>query len=214
MSRDREICRCPRIRLRALMNDRDATEPYFAPALAARGPAIAERAPLPQPMDEGSFCAFFGEMGPALRSYIRRVSGDPALADDIVQETFYRFLRAKLPVMEKFQMKAYLYRTANSLISGHWRRLKRERRWSLLWLFHGESDKKTGRGEDVMSVFEQLKTQEQTLLWLAYVEGFDHREIALALDLKEKSVRVLLFRARKKMAEMLGKSDVGPGKGL
>ena len=164
-------------------------------------------------MDEGSFCAFFEEIGPALRSYIRRVSGDPALADDIVQETFYRFLRAKLPVMEKFQMKAYLYRTASSLISDHWRRLNRERRWSLLRLFHGESDKKTGPGEEVMSVFEQLKTQEQTLLWLAYVEGFDHREIALALDLKEKSVRVLLFRARKKMAEMMGKTSAGQGEG-
>ena len=60
-----------------------------------------------------------------------------------------------------------------------------------------------------MSVFGRLKTQEQTLLWLAYVEGFDHREIAQVLELKEKSVRVLLSRARKKLAGMLGQQNFG-----
>ena len=65
-----------------------------------------------------------------------------------------------------------------------------------------------------MRVFEHLKTQEQTLLWLAYVEGFDHREIALALQLREKSVRVMLFRARKKLAGMLSKQGLGPEEGI
>jgi RNA polymerase sigma-70 factor (ECF subfamily) len=69
-------------------------------------------------------------------------------------------------------------------------------------------------GGDAMRVFQQLKTHEQTLLWLAYVEEFDNREIALALELNEKSVRVLLFRARKKLAGMLGKLSIGPTEGI
>jgi RNA polymerase sigma-70 factor (ECF subfamily) len=193
-----------------LMDDQDAADPYFAPAFAERGSAIAERAQLSQQLDEVAFTALYREVGPAIRAYIRRVSGDAALSDDILQEAFYRFLRAKLPAMEKFQMKAYLYRTASALISDHWRRVKRERRWSLERLFHGEGNEKTERGRDLMGVFGQLKTQEQTLLWLAYVEGFAHREIALALELKEKSVRVLLFRARKKLARMVGEPSLGP----
>ena len=48
------------------------------------------------------------------------------------------------------------------------------------------------------------------LLWLAYVEGFDHREIALALRVNQKSVRVLLFRARKKLAGILTSQGIGP----
>lgn len=196
------------------MVDHGAAEPSYAPAFAERESASAERAPLPQRMDEGAFGALFREMGPAIRSYIRRVSGDAALADDILQETFYRFLRADLPVMEKFQVKAYLYRTASSLISDHWRRLKRERRWSLMEVLRGGAEENTDRGGDVRCAFERLKTQEQTLLWLAYVEGFNHREIALTLELKEKSVRVLLFRARRKMAGMLGKESVGPREGI
>jgi RNA polymerase sigma-70 factor, ECF subfamily len=197
-----------------LIDDHDAAEHCFAPAFTERGSAIAGRAQLPQRMDEAAFTAFYREMGPALRSYIRKVSGDAALADDILQETFFRFLRAELPAMEKFQRKAYLYRTASSLISDHWRRLKRERRWSLEGIFRTEAVENTERGGDMMSMFGRLKTQEKTLLWLANVEGFDHREIAQVLELKEMSVRVLLFRARKKLAGMLGKQSFGLREGI
>src|SRR5580700_2345448 len=107
--------------------------------VADGAPPTAETAPQPQRMDETAFQIFYRDTAPKLRGYLRRASGDVALADDILQEAFYKFLRADLPVMEKFQMKAYLYRTASSLLSDHWRRLKRERRWSLERLFGGES---------------------------------------------------------------------------
>jgi DNA-directed RNA polymerase specialized sigma24 family protein len=51
------------------------------------------------------------------------------------------------------------------------------------------------------------------LLWLAYVEGCAHDEIAGTLDLSEKSVRVLLFRARRNLERILrqnGLSEVKP----
>jgi RNA polymerase sigma-70 factor (ECF subfamily) len=186
---------------------------HHVPAFADEESAMFEKAKLPQRMDETAFCAFYRDTGPILRSYIRRVSGDAARADDILQ-TFYRFLQADLPALEKFQMMPYLYRVANSLLSDHWRRLKRERRWSLTKVFRTESPENPGHGDDTRRVFQRLKTQEQTLLWLAYVEGFDHREIASALELKEKSIRVLLFRARRKLAGMLNKESIGPGEGI
>jgi hypothetical protein len=49
-----------------------------------------------------------------------------------------------------------------------------------------------------------LSIQEsQELLWLACVEEFDHIEIALVPQLREQSIRALLFRARKKFASFL-----------
>ena len=141
--------------------------------------------------------------------YIRRASGDAALADDILQEAFLRFLSAGLPAMENAQMKAYLYRTANSLLMDHWRRAKRERAWSLKnWFGGGEAAARAETDSEAMDVFARLKPQEQSLLWLAYVEGFDHREIAAALQLREKSVRVLLFRARNRLAALLAKQGI------
>jgi RNA polymerase sigma-70 factor, ECF subfamily len=156
-------------------------------------------------MDELAFRTFYAETAPTLRAYIRRVSGDAALADDILQEALFRFLRAGLPGMEGVQLKAYVYRIANSLLADHWRRAKRERRWSLANWLGGEPSASARMDGDAMDVFAQLKPQEQSLLWLAYVEGFDHREIASALHLREKSIRVLLFRARRRLATMLRK---------
>jgi RNA polymerase sigma-70 factor (ECF subfamily) len=185
---------------------------------AGRVASVAESSLTPQRMDETAFRAFYNEAAPKLRAYIRRASGDAALADDILQETFYRFLRANLPALEKHRMKGYLYRTASSLIVDHWRRLRRERRWSLDSFFRRDAappmrpEMKPGSAanSDAMRVFARLAPQERDLLWLAYVEGFDHREIGAALQLAEKSVRVLLFRARKKLAGMLRKEDLGP----
>ena len=178
--------------------------------IAAAFPEFAstETAPRPRPMDESTFHAFYTETAPMLRAYIRRASGDASLADDILQDTFYRFLRADLAITETAQMKAYLYRTAHSLLVDHWRRLKRERRWSLANWFGAERAESPQENGAAMDVFARLKPHEQSLLWLAYVEGFDHREIGSALHLKERSVRVLLFRARKKLAEMLREQDL------
>jgi len=48
-----------------------------------------------------------------------------------------------------------------------------------------------------------LKPRERELLWLAYVEGMNHAEIAGATGLRVLSVRLLLFRARKRAAGLL-----------
>ena len=70
-------------------------------------------------------------------------------------------------------------------------------------LFRREPHADRSKGDDMTEAFGELKPQQRSLLWLAYVEGFDHREIADAAGVKEKSVKVLLFRARKALAGIL-----------
>ena len=64
---------------------------------------------------------------------------------------------------------------------------------------------------DMTRLFEQLRPQQRQLMWLAYVEGYDHREIGAALGLGERSVRVLLHRARRKLAGLLRQRGRGAG---
>ena len=154
-------------------------------------------------MEEDAFRRFYLEVGPALRGYIRKTCGNAALADDLLQEAFYRFLRADLPRMDPPQMKAYLFKTATSLLIDHWRREKREKYWKSIW--NPLTLRSDERSEDLPQTLSKLRPVDRALLWLAYVEGFDHSEIAAALRLKDKSVRVLLFRARKKLARILGR---------
>jgi RNA polymerase sigma-70 factor (ECF subfamily) len=56
---------------------------------------------------------------------------------------------------------------------------------------------------DVRATLRQLKPRERELLWLAYVEGMNHEEIAAATGLGVLSIKILLFRARRKAAQLL-----------
>lgn len=177
-------------------------------AAIEQGSAQAERAA--NRMDQDSFEAFYQDMAGKLWAYIRRAANDAALADDIVQEAFLRVLCKGPAALDKRQQQAYLYRTATSLLMDHWRRVKRGREWSIRSLFEEKTADPSHLVHDMPRLFAQLAPQQQALLWLAYVEGFDHREIASTLQLRERSVRVLLYRARKRMAGILTTHGLGP----
>lgn len=162
------------------------------------------------PMDEARFEAFYRRTAGSLWSYIYRLTGDAATADDLLQKTFFRFLRTNPAVADDDHLRRYVFRTATNLVFDHFREAKRDR--TLLEVPRGREARADG-GElrhDMARVFGQLKPRERVLLWLAHVEGNDHEEIAEALGLKAASVRVLLFRARKRLGEMLQKKGLAP----
>ena len=123
-----------------------------------------------------------------------------------MQEAYLRLLRAKWKDRKDaniHQLRAYLYKTALSLIADHGRRLARQRKWRELAPKQEADCPQPELGIDMQRLFERLAPKQQTLLWLAYVEGASHREIASALGVRESGVRVALFRARGKMARIL-----------
>jgi RNA polymerase sigma-70 factor (ECF subfamily) len=153
-------------------------------------------------MDEARFEKLYAETSRGLWSYVCRIGGSTTLADDIAQESFLRILRAPLTAQDEPATKAYLYRIATNLVNDHFRHTKRESWWRMNRNAPDVSEVAVGASlpSDMSRVFEKLKTQERALLWLAYVEGYDHKEIAEVLGLSSASVRVLLFRARGKLA--------------
>jgi RNA polymerase sigma-70 factor (ECF subfamily) len=58
-------------------------------------------------------------------------------------------------------------------------------------------------------VFTALRPEQRQLVWLAYVEGASHKEIGAAIGVRERSVRVLLHRAKRKLAALLGEAGFG-----
>ena len=172
-------------------------------------------------MSEAAFHAFYLETARPLWSFICKTCGKPELADDLLQETYLRFLRVPGLKDDAALRKAYLYKIATNLMTDHWRTTAREQRLVVASHsdeeFHEEaaSGQKDAAesvivGRDLSRVFQQLKPMERSLLWLAYVEGSEHREIALALGLKQKSIRVLLFRARQKFSQILKRRGLSP----
>jgi RNA polymerase sigma-70 factor (ECF subfamily) len=158
--------------------------------------------PTVEPLDQDAFGTFYIQTARALNSYICRVSGDAAVADDILQESYIRLLNATQ--MKETERKPYLYRVASNLIADYWRMRSREQNWWRRAFRRSEAaPQNMDLSSDMARLFAKLGAQDRTLLWLAYVEGFDHREIGKILRLRDNSVRVLLFRARRRMRNIL-----------
>jgi RNA polymerase sigma-70 factor (ECF subfamily) len=154
-------------------------------------------------MEDNAFRILYERLAPQLRSYLRLLCRNAALADDLMQEAFIRMLHAKVSGLNDFQLKAYLYKAATSAATDYFRARKREQRWHLVAEADYTDDGTVELSYDMSRLFRSLTPQQQALLWLAYVEGFQHREIGEMLGLKEKSVRVVLFRARRQLESLL-----------
>jgi RNA polymerase sigma-70 factor (ECF subfamily) len=159
-------------------------------------------------MDENTFRAFYERTARGVWAYLARLTGDRQLADDLLQETFYRFLRANAAYESEAHRRNSLYRIATNLA-------RDARRRTLTHPFHGASQDAeqvaigdhgaaTEQRTDFSKAMSYLNPRERAMLWLAYAEGASHQEIATALGLRPASMKLLLFRARRRLAALLG----------
>ena len=160
--------------------------------------------------DEAAFRRVYERTAPRLRAYLHLAVRDSALADDVLQEAYYRLLRADMRDAAIGQVRSYLYKTARTLVAAHGRRAGRDRRRQPGWNSSVSESPRHDLTLDMERLFARLSEREQTLLWLAYVEGASHREIAASLGIGENSVRVVLYRARKRLAGILEGHGWGP----
>ena len=159
-------------------------------------------------MNESAFRALYEQTATPLLRYLIGITRTPDLAEDLLQETYCRFLTARLPDMDNRQTRNYLFRIATNLIRDRWRQSKDEPPPSNPDEIPAPSsylERKLG----VRQAFDRLKPRERQLLWLAYVEGSNHQEIAEHTGLQPGSIRLLLFRARRKLADLVGTKSPG-----
>jgi len=154
-------------------------------------------------LDEATFAAFHARTARALRAYVYRVVGNASDADDIAQEAFLRILRTDIPADSEEHLRRYLYRVASNLVVDRWRRRRHEMGEERIL---NEPASPRPRYEDdaaVAKIFAELKPRDRALLWLAYVEGESHEEIASSLGVGRRGVKVMLFRARRRLRDLL-----------
>ena len=159
-------------------------------------------------MDEAKFEIFYRKTARPVWSYIFRMTGDPSTADDLLQKTFFRFLRSNPAITDEDHLRHYVFKTATNLVFDHYREIKRRRQY--VADVPETSTVHDDLRHDMMRAFVELKPQDRALLWLAHVEGSSHEEIADSLGLKTKSIKVMLFRARKRLALILTKHGLAP----
>ena len=157
------------------------------------------------PMDRDAFAGFYERSAPALRAYLVRVSRNAALADDLLQESYLRFLCATWPEGGEVNYRRYLFRIATNLLRDHWRRPQTTNLEDVpqqLLAAHDFSEQ-----IDLQAALDpamaSMRPRDRQILWLAHAEGYSHREIAEITGLRTASIRLLLFRARRKIARLL-----------
>jgi RNA polymerase sigma-70 factor, ECF subfamily len=157
-------------------------------------------------MDEEAFRALYDLTARTLWAYLSRITGSPDLADDLLQETYYRFLRARVLYESDAHRRNSLFRIATNLArDGHRRGLRGRFVGIADDMLRADLDVAADaeRRTDLGRAMARLRPREREMLWLAYAQGSNHRDIAGTVGVKAESVRLLLFRARRKLAELL-----------
>lgn len=154
----------------------------------------------PLRMNAIAFHALYERTARPLFHYLLRVSGRRDIAEDVLQESYCRVLSAKLPEMDEAQTRSYLFKIATNLLRDRWRQNEETAMATVPapGAMANHSDQAALR-----QAFERLKLRERELLWLAYVEGASHKEIANRTGLKAGSIRLLLHRARRRLAGLI-----------
>ena len=151
---------------------------------------------------EDEFRLLYDRTARPLRAYLYRTLNDASRADDILQETYLRFLQAPLTAeMTGDHRKNYLFRIATNLLHDE----AGSRKYLTLADYPCTCNvaEDVGNRSDCARFLAQLTPRQRELLWLAYVEGFTHREIAEMVGVRTASIRPMLARARQHLSEIL-----------
>ena len=168
--------------------------------------AAAGELDVPFEMDEDTFRAFYDRTARQLWAYLARITGDRQAADDLLQETYYRLLRARVAMTDEAHRRHYLFKIATNLARDGYRRKATSPDVVSASVETEAREAAADRTEarlDLRLAFSRLKRRERELLWLAYAQGSSHEEIGAALGLKTGSIKPLLFRAKHKLAAVL-----------
>lgn len=139
-------------------------------------------------------------------------AGNPAEAEDILQEVFLSYLKTDTDFQDEEHRKAWLLRVCmnkgKSLYRSPWKK-----RWISLETM-AELDNCQNMNpyerEDYWQLHHELsklKADDRSLIYLYYFEELPIRKIAELMEKTEGSLRTRLYRLRSKLAESLLKGE-------
>lgn len=165
------------------------------------------------------FEAIFLKHWPRIYAHLRRLLGDPAEAEDLALETFWKLYHRPPHLAEKVQVGGWLYRVATNLGLNAIRTEKRRGRYEIeagLWdptqdPDRGDPAKWAAHAEQVRRVREilcDLSPRQARLLILRH-SGLTYKELAAALEVSPESIGKLLTRAEAEFERLWDKSAGG-----
>jgi RNA polymerase sigma-70 factor (ECF subfamily) len=169
--------------------------------------------------DSGAFDAIYAAQRPRIFSFLCRLTGRRALAEDLLQETFLRLCRFAPRLTPDTRIELWLFTVARNLARSHFR-------WSIV-----DADRLLGWGQlteaeqrsspfDMTAAREleraverallRLPLDQRELLILIAVERVPSEDVAQMLALSAVALRQRLSRARKQLAGAIAREGFDP----
>ena len=169
-------------------------------------------------MTEEAFRTFYELTARPVRVYLARMTGDDRLADDLLQETYYRFLRSNVVVRERRPSPplpvSHRHQPGARPSPPAARRSAVDDAAEPRPTLHASRNvaERAARRIDLQRAMARLKPRERSMLWLAYALGWSHEEIAASIGVKTGSLKPMLHRARQRLAGLLNFDSQQPGR--
>lgn len=157
--------------------------------------------------DGDAFAALYRAHAGAVYALALRVTGQPASAEDVTQETFLKALQALSGFRDGAPLRPWLKRmAANAAID----RLRAERRLRPLddALEADAVAAAPPAAAEALGLLARLSPAARTLVWLHQMEGWTHTELAERFGRSESWSKSLLARALHRLRTDLDEEEV------
>lgn len=155
--------------------------------------------------DEGAFLALYKRHAGRVRRLVESWVGDPALVDDLCQESWLRAFRGLDAFRGEAEFSTWIHTIARNVVTSRGR--KTQRRTELLeesWTPRVTSwPEPVELRLDLRRAVDALPAGMRRVLWLHDVEGWTHADIGVALGVSEGTSKSQLFKARTRLRDTL-----------
>ncbi|MCL2805061.1 MAG: RNA polymerase sigma factor [Treponema sp.] len=147
-----------------------------------------------------------------------RVTRSAEAAEDLCQESFFRLYEKNMVFPNPEEAKYWLIRVVKNAALNYAKRKERERKAYQKAFKEDYRQVETGEGilvkketsEEVQSALEKLPENLRMVLILKEYADMNYKEIGKTLGISEGNVKVRVFRARERLAGLLGTSLLTP----
>jgi len=152
-----------------------------------------------------------------------RITNSWEAAEDICQESFFRLYEKNMVFPNQDEAKYWLIRVVKNASLNYAKRKERERKAYQKAFREDHRQEETGEGllvkkeagEEVKSALEKLPDNLRMVLVLKEYADMNYKEIGKTLGISEGNVKVRVFRARERLAEIMqANNDLQGGKNV
>lgn len=167
--------------------------------------------------DEPSFSLIYNSHVDDLYSYGVSLGFQKETCKDAIQDIFYKLYISRDNLSHIKNITAYLFKSFKHRLIDLSRKNIREETLDVITESFTvnvtvldniiDSEKAKILKEKVSSLLDGLKTNQREVVYLKYMIGLEHKEIADILNIREESARKLLYRTMEKLRQQVSQED-------